>query len=55
MDSKPGIKSTEFWMAVVTAITGIVLIFKGNAEAGAAMVATATAAYGISRGITKKS
>lgn len=34
MDAKPGYKTTEFWMSVLTLVAGIALILTGEKEPG---------------------
>lgn len=56
MDAKPGWKTTEFWLTILT--LGLSLLFKGDTGAAAQVVsvaapAVATGAYAISRAMTK--
>ena len=51
---KPGWKSTEFWMALVGMLAGGYIAINGQAEVGSIMIATATGAYNLSRGLAKR-
>ena len=60
MDTKPGYKTTEFWIAVPTAVVGLGMIafgaYKGSETmmtVGMTLLSTASAGYGISRGLAK--
>lgn len=60
MDSKPGIKTTEFWMAMATLVVGLGLIVYGAIDSnddakttGVMLMSVATGGYSISRGLAK--
>lgn len=59
--SKPGYKSTEFWLSAVAAIVGAVMAsgaFAANSDvmkvAGMATMALAALGYSVSRGMAKQ-
>ena len=57
MNMKAGIKSTEFWLAVIVALTGALATVYADAEwakvAGMVAAALASAGYGFSRARVK--
>jgi hypothetical protein len=58
MTAKPGYKTTEFWVTVVTAVYGL-LNMSGALEQvsnwhGGIILTIATAAYAIARGLAKR-
>ena len=52
---KPGIKTTEFWLTLLTALIGTGGLLSGllPPDVGAAVVLVATSVYGLVRAITK--
>jgi len=51
---KPGWRTTEFWMSLLTSILGVVTLFGGHATAGSILATGATVAYSVSRGLAKQ-
>ena len=52
--TKPGFKTTEFWVTMLVAAGGIALIIKGDTGQGVTLISAAAAANGVSRGLAKK-
>lgn len=56
---KPGVKTTEFWLALAVAVAGAVASAYSETDAGriAGIIASALSAmgYGVSRALTKRS
>jgi hypothetical protein len=50
---RPGIKTTEFWLAVAMILAGVWLISKGKDEIGAALIGIAGTVYPALRGAVK--
>ena len=53
---KPGLKTTEFWLSITTAVVGIVGQFSEVIPGpwGTVLAAIATAGYAVSRGFAKQ-
>lgn len=52
--TKPGIRTTEFWMSVALFLLGVFLMSKGKDEVGAALMGASGFGYTMSRGMAKK-
>lgn len=53
---KPGVQTTEFWLACLAIIAAVTLTLAGDLPASDAMTAIAAvvAGYGVSRGLAKR-
>lgn len=52
--ARTGKQTSEFGMAALALVLGVVLVLCGEREIGAGLVAVATGSYSLARGLAKK-
>ena len=50
---KPGLHTTEFWLAVAAVAVGLIMVLTGDPDQGVELVKWAVVGYGASRGLSK--